>query len=388
MSELPSAYVHGVSAYLPGEPVTNDDLEQVLGTIPGKSDQLKTKILRNNGIVKRHYAIDPETGLATHNAAQLGAEAIRSLVGGLGLSLSDIDLLACGTSLPEHVTPGHASMVHGELASHPCEIVSTHGVCCAGLMAIKYAAMAVQTGSARVAVASGTERTSSLLRASHFTAELDARAAEDEENPYIGFNQAFLRYMLSDGAGAMLLRPSPRIGGLSLKVHWIDLVSFAHELPTCMYMGARPTEDGGLQSWRDTPSLEHSVREGYFNLHQDVKLLAEHIMDVATRRTLELLRKKHDFTPNDIDWLVPHYSSEFFRAKGYEAMERYGFPIPYSKWWSTLTERGNTGCASIFIMLSDLMESGQVEPGQKVALMVPESGRFSAGWALLEAVAA
>ena len=251
---MPTAYIQGTSTFLPGEPVDNDHIEDFLGSLVGVPARLKSRVLRNNGIQQRHYAIHPETGEPTHNAAQLSAEAIRSLAEKTGTALEDIELLACGTSLPEHVTPGHASMVHGELGSNPCEIVSTHGACCSGFTALKYAAMAVQGGSANLAVATGTERTSSFLRSSHFSAELDARGRTDEENPYIGMDQAFLRYMLSDGSGAMLLGPRPSAGGLSLKVDWLELVSFANDLPTCMYMGAKRTEDGGLQSWRDTPS--------------------------------------------------------------------------------------------------------------------------------------
>ncbi|MCP4916043.1 MAG: hypothetical protein GY913_03885 [Proteobacteria bacterium] len=275
--------------------------------------------------------------------------------------------------------------MHGELGTHSCEIVSTHGVCCAGVTALKYAAMAVKTGDVRTAVATGTERASSLLHAKHFRAELDARR-DDEDNPYIAFDQEFLRYMLSDGSGAALVQDQPR--GLALRVDWIDIVSFAHELPTCMYMGAKRTEDGGLRGYRDAGTLEDALREGYFNLHQDVKVLGQNIVTVSTTKTLEVLKKKRGFTPDQIDWVVPHYSSEFFRAKSYDELVRSGFEIPYSKWCSTLTERGNTGCASVLIMLNDLLESGRVEPGHRVVLMVPESGRFSAAWAMLTAVQA
>lgn len=381
---MPDAYINAVAAFLPGEPVENEDLERVLGELPGGPSRLKGKILRNNGIVKRHYAYDRETGAVTHNAAQLAAEAIRGVAAKAGVRVEDIDTLACGISLPEHLTPGHASSVHGELASHALEIVSTHGVCCAGVSALKYAAMAVKTGDAQTAVATGTERASSLLHARHFRAELAAR--QDENNPYIAFDQEFLRYMLSDGAGAALIQPKPR--GLALRVDWIDIVSFAHELPTCMYMGAKRDADGGLVGYRDAGTLEDALRDGYFNLHQDVKVLGRNIVAVSTTKTLEVLKRRRGFTPDQVDWVVPHYSSEFFRQKSYDELVRCGFEIPFHKWRSTLTERGNTGCASVLVMLNDLLESGDVEPGQRVVLMVPESGRFSAAWAMLTAVQA
>ena len=57
--------------------MSNDDIEQVLGKVNGRESSARVRVLRNNGIKSRHYAIDPTTGQPTHNNAQLTAEAIR-----------------------------------------------------------------------------------------------------------------------------------------------------------------------------------------------------------------------------------------------------------------------------------------------------------------------
>ena len=62
------------------------------------------------------------------------------------------------------------------------------------------------------------------------------------------------------------------------------------------------------------------------------------------------------------------------------------FVIPREKWFTNLTTCGNTGSASPYIMLDELMRSGRIRPRQKLLLYVPESGRFSSGFVLLEAV--
>lgn len=385
---MPDAFITATSGILPGPPVSNDEIEDVLGRIGEKPSRLRDRILRNNGIQKRHYAIDRETGRPNRTSAQLAADAARLVCEKGGVALTDVELLACGTGIPEHITPGHASMVHGELGSHACEIASTHAVCCAGVTALKYAAMAVQTGSARTAISTAVERTSGFLRASHFTSELRARTAAEEADPYVGFDQEFLRWMLSDGAGATLVQDRPRPGGLSLKIEWIDLVSFAHELPTCMYMGGVRDDGGGLRSWRDLPNLDDALRGGHFNLHQDTKLLGQHMVPVTVTRTLEVVRRRRGLRPDDVTWVLPHYSSEFFRQKAYDELIRCDFPLPYERWCSNLVERGNTGSASILIMLDDHLASGRVRPGDGLLLVVPESGRFSCAWAFLRAVEA
>nr|WP_236117109.1 hypothetical protein [Hassalia byssoidea] len=74
-----SAYITGLGVFLPNNPVDNENIENVLGMINGKPSRTKSRILRNNGIKTRHYAIDPNTGKQTHTNAQLTAEAVRSL---------------------------------------------------------------------------------------------------------------------------------------------------------------------------------------------------------------------------------------------------------------------------------------------------------------------
>lgn len=382
---MPNAYITATSSVLPGAPIGNDAIEQVLGRVGNDPSRLKSRILKNNGIRQRHYAIDPESGLPTHTTAALAAMAVRGAVANRGMALTEVELLACATSIPEHLMPGHASMVHGELASHACEVATLHGVCSAGISALKYAAMAVQSGAARNAVVSGAERTSMVLRSGAFRAELAARTQAEEDDPYLGFNQEFLRWMLSDGAGACVVQEAPRTDGLSLKIDWIELVSFAHELPVCMYMGGEPTAAGGLVGWRDGESMEAGIRSGVLNIHQEVKLLGKHIVNTCAR-ALAVVRRKHAFTPDDVTWFLPHYSSEFFREKTHDALVGAGLPIPYERWCSNLVERGNTGCASSFIMLDDFLQSGRLKKGDGVVLMVPESGRFSCGWAMLRAV--
>src|SRR5688572_4489063 len=149
-------YIQRLARFLPNPPVSNDEMEKVLGQINGKPSRVRRIILRSNGILARHYVIDPATGEPRYNNAQLTAEAVRALAGD-GVSLSQVDLLACGTSSPDQIAPGHASMVHGELGTVPCEAVSFSGICCAGMGAMKYAHMSVATGSARSAVATGSE---------------------------------------------------------------------------------------------------------------------------------------------------------------------------------------------------------------------------------------
>jgi 3-oxoacyl-[acyl-carrier-protein] synthase-3 len=376
-------HILSVGSFLPHEPVDNDSMETVLGMVGSRPSLSRRRILKSNGIVERYYAIDRETGRQTHTNTQLTAEAVRAAVQNAGLELDDIDLLSCGTSTPDYMMPNHALMVHGELGNRACDVAATSGTCLSGLTSIKYAVMSVAAGDAKVAIATGSELASSLVRADSFP-NPEPAPEELDKNPMLAFHQDFLRWMLSDGAGAVLVGPrDPSHKGLSLAVEWIDIFSFAHELEPCMYWGAEKTKDGAFVGWRETDSLEESVQRGMLNLTQDVRLLGREVMRSTVSRTFELVRERHPITADEVDWLLPHYSSTFFRQEVYDRFCDVDFEIPYERWFTNLTTKGNTGAASVYIMMDDLLRSGQLEVGQKVLCWVPESARFSAGFMLL-----
>jgi len=379
-----AAYITATSKFLPGEPVENDDMEAVLGMVGGRPSRARRLVLRNNGIRRRYYVLDRVSGKPLYTNAQLAAEAVRGLPHP-GFSLQDIDCLACGTSMPDQMMPNHAVMVHGELGNPCCEVVATTGICVSGFTALKYAYLAVLAGQARHAVATGSEVASIQLHARHYSAEVESRVAQMETRPEIAFEKDFLRWMLSDGAGAMLLQGQPRPDGLSLRIEWIDVSSYAHELPACMYAGAEKDEQQVLVSWRVLDPSEW-LSKSIFSVKQDVKLLNEKVVLYTVVKPLQTVIAKRGLRADEVNYFLPHISSEYFRAPIAKALEEIGFPIPQERWFTNLTEFGNVGSASAYIMLDELYRSGRLRKGERILMMVPESGRFSSAYALLTVV--
>jgi 3-oxoacyl-[acyl-carrier-protein] synthase-3 len=103
-------------------------------------------------------------------------------------------------------------------------------------------------------------------------------------------------------------------------------------------------------------------------------------------RTLPRLIKKHNLNADAIDWFLPHYSSDYFRTELHEHMQKIGFDIPFERWFTNLTTKGNTGSASIYIIMEELFHSGRIKKGDKLLCFIPESGRFSMCYMLLTAV--
>lgn len=377
---MKQVFLNRTGAYLPGTAVDNESIEQVLGQVGGRPSRARRTVLRSNGIRTRHYAIDPATGEPTMSNARLTAHAIRALGEGFGR----VGCLACGTSLPDQLMPGHAVMVHGELGWPRLEAVSFAGICLSGTAALKHAWLAVRAGEAERAVATGSELASPMLLARHFDAETEARLQQLEARPELAFEKDFLRWMLSDGAGAVLLEDVPR-GPRPLRVDWIELSSAAHELPTCMYAGAEQRADGSLLGWLHMDAARrdaHSVMA----VKQDVRCLDAHIARATLREPLAEIVERRGLAAGDIDWFLPHLSSHYFVQPMLDSLAAIGLPIPRERWFTNLATCGNTGSASPYIMLDELVRSGRIERGQRVLMFVPESGRFSSGFVYMEAV--
>jgi 3-oxoacyl-[acyl-carrier-protein] synthase III len=377
-----NVYINRIAKYLPGQPVSNDEMESYLGFVGGDlKSKSKPVILRNNKITTRYYALDKK-GNPTHSNTELTVEAIKKLNDN-SFNINDIELLTCGTTTPDQLLPGHANMVHGKLGGRPTEAISFSGSCCSGMNALKYAYMSVGSGYTRNAVATGSERFSQWMLANNYKEEA-VKIKAVEENPILAFEKDFLRWMLSDGAAAVLLTDQPNKEGLSLKIEWIEICSFANEVETCMYAGAEKLPNGELKGWA-TYEQKEWLERSLFALRQDVKLLDQHIAQLGTKKYIELF-KKYNVDPQSIDWLLPHISSEYFRSKVDDEMKKYGVQLPQEKWFVNLTSIGNIGAASIFLALEELMASGRLKRGQKIMCTVPESARFSYANALLTVV--
>ncbi len=378
-----SVFINGLSVKLPNEAVSNSQMESVLGQINDKKSRARAVILRSNGIKKRYYAIDPKTGEYNYTNAQLAAEAVKGLFAD-DKELEQIDSLVASSSMPDQIMPNHGVMVHGELKNPPCEVVSTSGICLCGATALKYAYLNVKAGESKKSVVVASEVASSVMHARNFEAENQYKIDQLEDNPKIAFEKDFLRWMLSDGAGAALVSGEPNAEGISLRIDWMDVYSFANEMEACMYAGAEKI-DGQLKGWNRYESQDRE-NESVLAVKQDVRLLNDNVIKMTVEKAMQEILAKRDIKASDYDYFLPHYSSNYFRERVYQGLVNVDFEIPYDKWFSNLNEKGNTGSASNLIMLEELFNSGRLQVGDKLLCYVPESGRFSSSFFQLTVV--
>lgn len=377
-----NVYIKRTSSYLPNNPVGNEEIEDYIGKIEGKPSRVKNLVLKQNGIKTRYYALNKEQQI-THTNAELAAGAIKGLFQDTS-ELSKVEILSAATSLPDQTLPSHASMVHGLLPETTnMEIFSTAGVCLTSLQSLKIAFLSISSGEKSNAVCCASELASAALLSKHYDIEYE-RCHNIGENPYFGFEKDFLRFMLSDGAGAIYLDNRPYEDGVTLRLDWVDMESNANVLPACMIAGADFREDGSITSWKSYKCQE-LLDKSIFTVKQDIRLLKKHIIDLWVNH-IERVLKKHGSVPESINYVIPHVSSMFFYKELLNEIVKRNLDLGENKWFTNLTHVGNIASASIFVALDEFVKTKELRKDDKILLLVPESGRFSYGTALISVV--
>ncbi len=123
MSQIRDVYLTAAGAYLPGDPLDNDEIARRLGCPDGAGRGARDRVLAANGIRTRHYALD-ERGEPTMLNEELAAAAVALALKDRGRTVDEVTMLATGTTQGDLIVPGFASMVHGRVGGGPMELLS------------------------------------------------------------------------------------------------------------------------------------------------------------------------------------------------------------------------------------------------------------------------
>lgn len=373
-------YLTASGSCLPGAPVPNAAMEEHIGRISPDASRRGAMVLRRNRIATRHYAMTAD-GRSDWTVATLGAAAAEDLLRTAEIDRGRISYLASATTQNDLMVPGLASGIHAALGLPPLEIASHQSVCASSMMALKAAWLQVACAEHDAALAIGAEFSSRYFRPGCY-AGTDALGADGILAP----DAEFLRWTLSDGAAAALLEPRPATHGLSLRIDWISLRSFADRFAPCMTAGAVRDADGGITPWSHFPSVHDAAKAGAFMLRQDVDAL--HAMLPVWVAELMRLIDAGRIRTDEVDWFLCHYSAHSLREEMVRLATRAGCMIPEDRWFTNLYEKGNVGAASIYLLIDDLLRSGRLEPGQTILCAVPESGQCLMSYARMTVVEA
>jgi 3-oxoacyl-[acyl-carrier-protein] synthase-3 len=311
----------GTGSYLPGDPVTNDDL------VARGIDTNDEWIVSRTGISSRYLA---EPGAT---ASELGLSAARRALEMAGVDGSEIDLIIVATSTPDFIFPSTACLIQGQLGNKGATAFDVQAVCSGFVYALGIADKFIRSGSHKKALVIGTEVFSRIL----------------------DWNDRGTCVLFGDGAGAVVLEASDTPGILATALHADGSQSGILNVPG-QVCGGQVTGDPFLRM------------DGQAVFKFAVRVLADVAEEVCATAGIR---------SSEVDWLIPHQANiRIIDATG----RKLG--VDRNKVIVTVDRHGNTSAASVPLALDEAVRDGRIRRGQKV-LLEGVGGGFTWGAALL-----
>ena len=306
--------IAGWGKYLPERIMPNSELAELVDT----SDEW---IRARTGIGERRIAAPEETTctLAVHSA--------REALDRAGVRAEDLDLIIVATCTPDYANmPATASLVQEALGASHAGAFELNAVCSGFLYALA-------TGSQFVL--SGAHQNVLVVGADVFTRILD-------------WQDRSTCVLFGDGAGAVVLRPSPEPGGL------LSFVLGSDGSGACtLFVPA-----GG--SRRPASADTVAERKHYVKMQgREVFRFATRVMPDSVLQALEAA----SLTTDDVDLFIPHQAN----VRIIDAAARR-LHLPEGSVFSNVERYGNTSAASVPVALCEAVETGLVHSGSMVVM--------------------
>lgn len=314
--------IAGTGGFLPGSPVSNDDL------VARGIDTSDEWIADRTGIRTRYLA---DAGVTT---SQLACEAARRALDAAGIAAAELDLVIVATTTPDMVFPSTACLVQNALGmSAGATAFDVQAVCSGFVYALTIADKFIKSGSHKRALVIGAETLSRI----------------------VDWNDRGTCVLFGDGAGAVVLVADSEPGILATALH-----ADGSQSPILNVTGSI---SGGVIT--GSPFLR---MDGQAVFKLAVRVLGDVAQEVLAAASMQT---------GDLDWLIPHQANiRIMKATSKR------LAIPDEKVVVTVDLHGNTSAASVPLALDAAVRDGRIQRGQSV-LLQGVGGGFTWGAVLL-----
>src|SRR5262249_31618225 len=107
------ARIVGTGGYQPGEPISNDQIEALVGPLP-------EEVADGIAIEQRFWQIDPETGEHRENNSDMALKAATLALESADVDAAAVDLMILATGTPDYPLPAVVNMVQEKLGLERC----------------------------------------------------------------------------------------------------------------------------------------------------------------------------------------------------------------------------------------------------------------------------
>jgi 3-oxoacyl-[acyl-carrier-protein] synthase-3 len=334
----------GTGHYVPGRPVTNEDLSRVMDT----DDEW---IFKRSGIRQRHFA--PEGS----GCSDFALEASKRAIEAARITPDDIDYVVFATMTPEYVFPGSGALLAHKLGLKGVPALDIRQQCAAMLFGLQIIDGLVRTGAARTILFVGAEAHAGFMPWEDWS-PLDpatGRTASLEERQRAGTHRA-LAVLFGDGAGALVFRATDRDAGL----RGIELHTDGRGAKLLYVPG------GGFRT-RPYWKKDHFDEQAHIP-----RMDGKELFKFAVTKLPEAARalcKEQGVTIAQIDWFLAHQANQRINDNVREHLKVSPEKMPMN-----IDRFGNTSAATIPILIDEQTRAGKLKKGELNMLLALGAG--------------
>ena len=362
-------YVTGSGSFLPGDPIPFDRIPQMLGELTGAPPRIQRWLARSHPVMREllairyvHYAMDPQTRRFTEDNVTMAVKAAKRALERAGLVASDVDLICYGSAHQDQM-PTASVRIQEALGIETCQELALHANCTSAYKALYLAHQLIAAGLNQTALVLSASISSSELRAEYFN-----QALADKES-------LFLRWFLSDGAGALVLSALPP-DGARIAVEQSYHESIGGKRPSLMFNQRPAYWMDPRQEWAEG---RHHLRQRFRNALGG-ELFQEEGGSVFFHG-LQRMLAQGEIPPQRVRYFQVNLPAKHIAESVMEECQALG--IAAGAYFSSLDELGYCGPPMALIGLDRILRHEILEPGDRVLSFVTEVSKFmQAGYAL------
>jgi 3-oxoacyl-[acyl-carrier-protein] synthase III len=192
--------IAGTGHFLPGKAIPADEVDLYLGELTEAPEKIRKWLLRIRSLMKEmldvetyRFAIDPVTRKFTEDNVTMSVKAALKAIADAGMEPGDIELIVYGSAHQDQM-PTASVRIQEMLGIGQCAEISIHANCTSAYKALLIGNDLLRNGRYKNALVVSSSISSSELVAEYYN------------QPLVKKEELFLRYFLSDGAAALVLK--------------------------------------------------------------------------------------------------------------------------------------------------------------------------------------
>jgi 3-oxoacyl-[acyl-carrier-protein] synthase-3 len=363
MDDIKSNWVRitGTGSFLPGSPISIDDVDYFLGELNEAPKKIKDWLQRMKLMMKEmleiesyYYAIDPVTREFTEDNVTMSLKAAEKALNMAKIPASEIEFIAYG-SAHQNQMPTASVRIQEGLGIDKCGEISIHANCTSAYKALLIAYDFVRSGRYKNALVISSGISSSELRAEYYN------------QPIVKKEELFLRYFLSDGAGAVVLQ-ADNSGAGGLYVENVYMESVGGKKPSAM--------KNQLPAYWMNP--KEVFEKGYHHLSQmfqnELRQNFHEPDGTVFFNGLKRMLEKYPMDLSRLKYFQVNFPSKHISEMVIEECETFG--IPKETLYTKISSMGYAGPPMVFICLDIMLREEPFIPGDLVLSFVTEVSKF------------